>query len=221
MRRAYSLIEIIFIIIITGIIVKIALPKFKTSRIYEARDQIVSHIRYTQHLALMDNRFDISNPNWFKEYWRIQFNNSNVTGQLKPTKDWRYTVFRDHGMYSGNPNSLQYIANDPTNPQRKLTSGWNGQNYKWQNLNTDLNLTETFGIVDMKFKDCGSRGQTISFDNQGRPSANMNNATNPFDKLFQENCVITIMDYKKQKIDIIVHRETGYVTYSQLYMDGK
>ena len=57
-KKAFSLIELIFVIVIIGILSSVLVPRFDRPTLIEAAHQIISHIRYTQHLAMVDNKFD-------------------------------------------------------------------------------------------------------------------------------------------------------------------
>jgi Tfp pilus assembly protein FimT len=98
--------ELIFIIIIIGILAAILIPSSQSNRLREAADQIVSHIRYTQHLAIMDDKFNLNDNYWFKERWQIQFMNStSVRGDT--TYYWSYVIYSDTSLgHSGRSAAL-------------------------------------------------------------------------------------------------------------------
>ncbi|MFP4333742.1 MAG: Tfp pilus assembly protein FimT/FimU, partial [Campylobacterales bacterium] len=51
MRKAFTLLEIIFVIVILGILSGVAVFYFRTSdsELVQAKNQLINHIRYTQH----------------------------------------------------------------------------------------------------------------------------------------------------------------------------
>ncbi|BCX79852.1 Tfp pilus assembly protein FimT/FimU [Campylobacter sp. 19-13652] len=207
MSRAFSLFELCLVILILGIMLAFAMPNIALDKLHLAAQQILIHLRYTQGLAIMDDKAGLGDE-WYKRNWRLFFH-SGLVGDSKE-HDWRYTVFSDDGKFSGNPNSLSQIAKDPANPNKFLTSGFNGQNYKSSLLNKNLNLTKTYGVADIKFKNCGSKNQTISFDSYGAPSGTLKNAKNPFDKRFLRDCEISLYDEAGKKATIKIHAITGY-----------
>lgn len=101
MKKAFTMVELVFIIVIVGIIAMVALPKFKTSRLYEGRDEIINKLRYTQHLALLDDKFKIDDAAWASNNWSMEFD-------IKP-KASTYTI-----------KSSGKEAIDPANPRLKL-----------------------------------------------------------------------------------------------------
>ncbi|MFL1707208.1 Tfp pilus assembly protein FimT/FimU [Campylobacter sp. MOP7] len=209
LKKAFTMIELVVVIVVIGILAAMAIPRLERDNLAEAVDQIVSHIRYTQHLAMQDNRFNTADSNWFRGYWRILFHSGTVTGE--PAGMWRYTIFRDAGAYSGNPNSLNQIALDPLDPQKRLTSGFGNQGYPAASIKQNLNLTRTFDIVNITFNGCGANGtQTISFDNFGRPSGSMQGATRQHNRLFNANCVISLITRNGRTGTITIERETGF-----------
>ncbi|MDL0089264.1 pilus assembly FimT family protein [Campylobacter gastrosuis] len=210
MKRAFSLVELVFVVVVITILATIAMPKQNRDPLREAADQIISHIRYTQHLAMQDSKFKVDCsgkscvpvPDWFKDYWRLMIHYDTKGG----VKIWRYTVYQDTS-HSGNPNSTQQVAPDPADPTKILTSGFAKQAWT-KNMNKRLNLTNTFGVSAINFSGCG--GQTIAFDSLGRPYSALHNATRPYEKLLKQNCKITLTGSNGNQIGILIFAETGY-----------
>ena len=73
LRKAFTMLELVIVIVVIGILTMVAIPRFKDDQLAELVDQTVSLIRYTQHLAMQDNPFDPQDPAWFKKRWTIQF----------------------------------------------------------------------------------------------------------------------------------------------------
>ncbi|SFV53364.1 Putative periplasmic ATP /GTP-binding protein [hydrothermal vent metagenome] len=73
MKRAFTMIELIFVIVVIGILAATIIPRMQNNPTQEAAIDLISKLRYTQHLALVDDKYDSSNPNWFKDRWRIVF----------------------------------------------------------------------------------------------------------------------------------------------------
>ena len=56
MKKAFTMLELVVVIVVIGIIAVAALPRINDDHIAEAADQVMSHIRYTQHLAMQDSK---------------------------------------------------------------------------------------------------------------------------------------------------------------------
>ena len=65
MKKAFTMLELVFVIVIIGILAVVAMPSFQRDTLQEAGNQIISHIRYTQHLAMMDDKFNPADATWF------------------------------------------------------------------------------------------------------------------------------------------------------------
>ena len=208
MKKAFTMIELIFIIVVVGILAAVAIPRIDRDNLIELVDQVTTHIRYTQQLAMMDNVYDGSDEHWYRGYWRIQFSDSADGGD-----GWKYSVYKDLPGYSGNLNSEREVARDPQNEQRFLTSGASGfsANTDSKKMNKKLNLKNTYDIQKIDFdKNCG--GQTIAFDSKGRPHGAPQNAKNPYDKVLHTPCIITFTDSGGRSIQIAVQPETGFIS---------
>ena len=97
MKKAFTLIELVFVMIVLAILTFALWPTKQPTQALEAARQIVAHIRYTQHLALNDDKFathkdGTSNiaKDWYKRLWRITFSSSEVDKKCngKVFKGW-------------------------------------------------------------------------------------------------------------------------------------
>ncbi len=210
MKKALTLIELIFVIIIIGILSVAIMPSFQRDTLQEAANQIVSHIRYTQHLAMMDNKFNPTQAKWFAKRWQLDFKD-NASGVY-------YTIFQDLDG-SGSPSTVaskNEIARNPENNKRLLTSLGTNEKIKTKSLD----LRETYGISSITFSSsCRYYGsQMISFDYLGRPlygkpksldtSYRDNNGPTGI-RLIRNQCVITFAN-DSDSIQIAIEPETGY-----------
>lgn len=79
MKKAFTMLELVFVIVVIGILAALILPRTKTNPVQEAAVDLLSKIRYTQHLALVDDKYDDNNASSYKNRWQIQFNGNTYT----------------------------------------------------------------------------------------------------------------------------------------------
>mgnify|MGYP000045959612 CR=1 FL=1 len=232
MKKAFTMIELIFVIVVIGILAATIIPNTKRNPVQEAAIQIASHIRYTQHLAMTDDRY---NPNrvdnsgaviWFKERWQILFSSSKFTGGANV---WAYTIFSDRagtGVKRGDPNESE-IAKNPENSNQLMTGGVghvNAIKYGHKDFKgmESLNIGKKYGIIGANavvFSDScdgngGNPSTRIAFDYLGRPlQGDHNSMKGPYtqSRLIKAECRITITD-GSESVDIKIQPETGYVS---------
>lgn len=226
MKKAFTMIELIFVIVVAGILAAMALPRVDSNNLNEAADQIVSHIRYTQHLAMQDNKFNPNDQFWYKGRWEIRFcNDASIHGGQCSIgggeTGWGYSVYTDSTStgYNGNP-EVGELAVNPQNPAQLMTSGYNGTILPTDERTMEELRLDKYGITDITFGAiCGQDGaKSISFDNFGRPlyghfqllvtpysrSADGTNA-----RLITEQCTITLTANGETRV-IAIEPETGY-----------
>lgn len=226
MKKAFTMIELVFVIIVIGILAAVIIPRVQTNPLQEAAIQLVSDIRYTQHLAMVDDRYSLTNPIWFKERWQLKF--SKVGGS---DHEWAYAIFSDKDSgsgYDGNPNAIE-TATNPLNPSKKLTGGYSGTiEYDDPDASNKLNLGNSYGVKDIDMlggcaiSDDGKK--RVYFDFLGRLMyGNPKDLDSLFkdgnvNKLVSTQCKIELCSVSdclsassSEKVTILIEPETGYV----------
>ena len=229
-KRAFTMIELIFVIVVVGILAAIMIPKLNRNASREAANQILTHIRYTQHLAMQDDKYEnfvSDNPvRWFRMRWGIAFNNTSLQKcsiDEPGVVTWKYSVFfdkRGKKIFSGNINSEKEVASDIYKSGKLLSGGWSGiSTDACKKINKELNLGKRFGITSVDFKDGCSGMQTIIFDEMGRPmrvaSTTSGGAKRPYDRLLKKDCKITITDKRGNQTTIIIEKESGFTSIKE------
>lgn len=225
MKKAFTLIEFIFVIIIIGIIATIALPNLNKNNLPKAAHQVVQHIRYTQHLAMVDDKFDSETAliagtvkgNWYNKRWRIMFSSPSVNNK----QNWSYSIFDDRiDDASGNVDTGE-VAVNPLNISKRLSGGAPSSGISTGDIDAtdEMNLGIEYGVAGIKFTGCGIGGQTIAFDYLGRPLIGaLKNYLTAYGNLLASRCNIdlcTVADCttanNDEIISIVIEPETGYV----------
>lgn len=238
MKHAFTLIELVFVIVVIGIVAAYVAPSFKRDELYEATHQVLEHIRYTQHLAMTENKFDpkdkkfkatsgydIDNEGMFhRGRWQIRFRvvpatagfNNGLVG---------YSVYSDFDR-QGNIDTAN-VMNPALNPLDK----------KWLMLASNCSgcsdvvfLNTKYKIDDIAFSsNCQPAGftkvsndvGTIVFDETGRPYYGIghNNGTSAasivenrrriYEYRLINDCSIVLTQGGREST-IIVKPETGY-----------
>jgi len=213
MKKAFTLLELVFVIVIIAIIAATMIPDVQRNSLREAAVQVVSHIRYTQHLAMVDDKFDASDSNWYKKRWQIAFHNGADTNNK-----WSYSIFSDSsGSSTGSPDPTE-IAVNPFNTSKRLTGGANGTSLIHtgdSDATPKMNLGEKYDVENVTFSSGCSfhRSKKIAFDHLGRPLKgafeNYTSAYPSSSRLIQATCSITLSD-AQGSVSISIEPETGY-----------
>jgi prepilin-type N-terminal cleavage/methylation domain-containing protein len=232
---AFTMIELVFVIAVIGIVSALALPRFDRDNLQEAADQLVSHIRYTQHLAMQDDKFNTNDPSWYLGRWRIQiYENLSYTNATCPVKDyngiWAYTIYSDESGYTGNPN-LSEMARNPSDQNQYLSGGYNNtlcvdneNNGASDQSMASMRLNTAYGIQDIVFGGgCRSNVRYLNFDYMGRPFNSMV-VNSPYQlpsagwhRQLTQRCTITLCTVTDctladldEQITVAIEPETGY-----------
>jgi len=200
MKKAFTLLELIFVIVVIGIISTIALPRLGGGELRKATDQVVSHIRYTQHLAMVDDKFDSNNTDWFKARWQIYFQLDNFVNGHNV-----YSIYTDRNLNDAANPSGDELALDPLTKRRM-----SGNSLFNPNRVENMNLTEQYDVSNIDTTGCANT-QRIFFDHMGRPHINNNSL---YGDLLTTECRIVIVNSEGNRT-ITINPETGYVFISE------
>jgi len=225
MKKAFTLIELVFVIVVVAILSVSLLPSLKKDSLREAATQVISHIRYVQHLALVDDKFNSNDDTWYRKRWELVFSTANSS--------LSYFIFSD-SQSNGNPDASNSndveVAKDPLNKSLYLI-GTEYQSFYGDSsayINKKLDLQETYGIHHIKISGgSSSTSKRILFDFLGRPyqgttkSSSSAVINSPVDKImkndlyikFCKNACIGAADEKNDnEIIIKIEKETGYAS---------
>ena len=199
--KAFTMIELVFVIVVIGILAALALPRIDRDLRQEAKDNLLSAIRYTQHLALNDDKTDPMDPNWQGKLWKITFSTSaNNLANF-------YTISTD---LNGNGSvSKDETAIDPANGKYMFTDD--------SIIDTDespnIFIGKTYGINTMNFSGGCTGEDHVAFDNLGRPHTGIETATNDYGNYMASNCniVMGFADGSIRDLNITIATETGHV----------
>lgn len=204
MRRfAFTLLELVFVIIIIGILAVLAMPNFRGNPLQTAAEQVASHIRYTQHLAMVDDKFDPTDPTWYQSLWRIRFY------EIGTPDTYYYAVFNDTDK-EGMIDTTTHIepAIDPLTKKYLYV----GNTANDARNNEKMNLTDAYGVTSLT-SSCDTGFIEFFFDHIGRPYVNSVSigTTPPYSNLLVNDCNITLT-HPDGSATIIIRPETGYVS---------
>jgi prepilin-type N-terminal cleavage/methylation domain-containing protein len=211
-KKAFTLLELVFVIVVLGILAALAIPRLDSDIRQRAGDNILSAIRFTQQMALMDDVTDPRyNNNWQRAFWRLGFQGCSDNGLF-------YTISSDKNR-GGNIDAGEEAV-DPLNGKP-----YNGDNTKpceqdltGQNGSRSIYLTKQFGISDsngITFEsNCGSvTSKYIGFDHMGRPHRGFTSSASPdFSTRLYKDCTITFKfdDTSIEDLQITIEKQTGY-----------
>jgi prepilin-type N-terminal cleavage/methylation domain-containing protein len=210
MKKAFTMLEFLVVLVVIAILAVAIIPDMKSNKLREAAVQVVSHIKYTQHLAMVDDKFNASDNKWYKKRWQIIF--AKTGGAV------RYTIFSDFSA-TGNPDESE-IAKNPQNNIKVLSGGHSNLHASFDNnLTEQLNLTATYNINSYKLRG-GCLYSRVAFDNMGRPiKRDLSTSVKSYQstRIIKNKCIIDLCITDNcadasisEKISIAIEPETGY-----------
>jgi type II secretory pathway pseudopilin PulG len=160
------MIELIFVIVVLGILASLAMGRMDRDLREEASETILSHIRLAQQLALTDNKHrKDNNKNWQRAYWRFEYGKCRNTTNLDGTAEYYYRV--------GSAVTLDTGFNKDESAINPIDGKYLYTMNRCEKLEKDesptILISKEFGINRIrKYGGCSSV-QHIAFDYLGRP----------------------------------------------------
>ena len=208
------MIELVFVIIVLGILASLAMGRMDRDLKQEAAETILSHIRLAQQLALSDNKHRSDNDaKWQRAYWRFQFSNCSFTGEVKPI----YAV--GSGKLDNGELSKLRSAVDPINGKYLFGSCTESSNTS--DVSKDVFAGKHFGVKEFQLKKCTTpqyTGQNFGFDYLGRLHVGIDtyDGTADFNRVATRDCNLTVTMSDNDTFSIIIENETGHA-----YIEGE
>lgn len=184
------MLELIIVIVVAGVLAVTVIPRLERNRLHAAVQQVARHLRYTQHLAMVDDMYDATKPLWYKAMWRISF--------------------RSHNCYVVSSNTdfgLNYDRNESaTDPLTKTLLYSDTDCVQESSDNHDMFLSDKYGIDSIEFENTCGNNRFIAFDHLGRPHKTLGSIND----LVSSECKITLHTGTRKGV-ISIMPETGYV----------
>ncbi|SFV58817.1 Putative periplasmic ATP /GTP-binding protein [hydrothermal vent metagenome] len=209
-KSAFTIIELVFVIVVLGILASLAMGRMDRDLKQEASDTILSHIRLAQQLALRDNKHrSDNNPKWQTAYWRFEYEKCDGVDR------YIYRVGSDSDL-SGGINKIE-SAIDPVNGKYIWADGA-CDNFEdlASDESPDVFLYGRFGIEHVSHSTAtGScTTQNIGFDFLGRPHSGIKtyktSSDSSFQKIMTRDCILTFDMSDGTNFQIKIEAETGH-----------
>ena len=96
MKKAFTLLELVFVIVVIGILAAVIIPRTTSNAVAEKAIELLSQIKNTQHLAMIDDKYS-NVSTWMRNKWQITINGN----QYSVVSD-NNTTFAKNSMNNGN-----------------------------------------------------------------------------------------------------------------------
>ena len=219
-HKAFTMLELVMVIVVLGILAAFAMPRMRTDTRQEAADNIIAALRFTQHMALMDNVIDnVNGSNWQRRFWRFGKEGCSDRGifyYVGSDRDMGENIDVDTGEAAIDPSNGKVMMGQNTKP---CADDLSEQIFTTDNIgeaSPHIFLTKNYGIKEndsKMFDSCEKDTKSIGFDYLGRPHRGFETSHTPnYASLMQNDCNLTF-EFEDGSDDLVItiEKETGYV----------
>jgi len=208
-KSAFTMIELVFVIVVLGILASLAMGRMDRDLKQEASEHILSHIRLTQQLALRDNKHQFNNDlNWYTRYWQMEYLQCD-------NGDYFYRV----GSHTNHPNWGIDVKEEAAIDSIDGRYIWADELCTPENdTSKNVLLTKNFGITNIINSGGCAAVNDIGFDYLGRPYNGIAQpVTADFSNIMTTDCNLTFTmsidednDGNDDQFIITIESETGH-----------
>ena len=200
LKKGFTMLELIMVIVVIGILAAASMTQHRVTVREDFINNILNSLRYTQHLAMTDNKMNPNNPLWIRSLWTLKHEQCNG--------NWQYTIASDMNL-DGDYQSTE--AATSIVDQKLLFTDVN--DCESSNYSEDTAIGRKLTVSGINFNGCGA-AKSISFDYLGRPHVNTETMVNSdYSSLLKNNCIITYtFNVDIDPVIVNIARDTGYVS---------
>ena len=199
MKKSFSLIELLLVILIIGIVSSMIQVKYMNNDINDAVKSLKLHLNYTRYIAHIDNKEDILDYEWRKKLWTLKFQRcSSSVGGLY------YVIYSDESGGTAHFKKSETLKEPLSN--KYLYSNSDCEVSKDES--DDVLLSKKYNITEVKVS-CNTTsaiGQ-ISFGYKGSVFSKLGETPTEI----KEKCEISLKNKDGKERVITVEPYTGYI----------
>jgi len=204
---AFSMIELVFVIVVVGILASTSLSQMDRDIQQEAISTTLSNLRLTQQTALSDSKHNNSNQQWQRSYWQFRY-------QKCGNNDYRYSITSDSNYDGVNDRNESLISSLDSKYIFFDCNNDNEEDSKQSTFNK-YGISSIMGRGD----DCSAllteEAGSIAFDNLGRPHYNVADYSAPnFSEIAKIDCSIIFEFENSNYSEFVINIEntTGFIS---------
>lgn len=198
-KKSFSLLELIFAIVLLSIVIITIIPKNNTSKLQIATDKIILYLNYIRYIAFIDDKEHIDDNEWERKRWSLKFQKCS-----KKQDGIYFVVFSDISGGTSHFKKAETMKDPLNQKQLYVQSDCNPKEDESKNVL----LTKEFGIKDIKVScnNTSTIGQ-IAFGKDGKVYSRLGENIKQIDK----QCIIKLFDNNNNFTQIAIEANTGYI----------
>lgn len=201
MKKAFSLLELVLVVVLIGLLYTLFIPKKQENRLNELTNRVSLYLSYIRYKALIDDKYSNTDL-WHKQRWTMKFFRCRNEGGIY------FSIYSENND-TGQVNQSESLK-DPLTNKYIYSSNYceeNNENSKYVLLSKNFDIDK----VDISCNDTDSLGQ-ISFGSNGRVYSKLSNFSNEASSYeITTPCYIRFTSKKQETSEIKIYPKTAFI----------
>ena len=208
MKKSFSILELIFVILLLSILYTFLVPKSSNYKLDEFTNRLLIYLKEVRYQALIDNKYSLNDDLWFKKRWTLKFFRcrSNVGGIY-------FSIYSDENK-TGIPRSEDTLKDALT--RKNIYSSNYCQENEYNSKYVLLTKNYDINSINLSCNNTTSLGQ-LSFGSDGRVYSKLGITSNEeFDYEITNICKLKIISKNGDSREILISPKTGFSKFSKI-----
>ena len=202
MKKAFTLVELIFVIFVLTIIISYIDIKIQDNKLNDATNRLLLYLKETRYQSLINNKYNSNDNLWHKKRWTLKLFrcDKNIGGVY-------YSIYSDINK-TGHPSFNESLIDPLTNKKIYSTNKCKivANRSRYVLLTKEYNIKD----IDVSCNNTSSLGQ-ISFGNDGKIYSRLSSYENEYKEYeIKNSCIIKLTSLKNESTEIILEPKSGY-----------